>query len=343
MKTTAIAASRLLFPSWPRLTARLPAFVTLMKPRVTLLAVFTAFVALLIAPGHLDPLLGCIAIVAITAGVGAAGVVRRRHRCGDVSHRPTSHSPPQGLAFRGSEVRTHSRLQRSRGSADRDQRPATALLAFAIFFYVVVNTMWFKLHTRHNIVIGGAAGALPPVTGWASANAEIGLEPLILFLIIFLWAPPHSWALPLNHSDEYARADVPMVPVVAGRAATTRQILVYSIAPAPISVLPRVLGFAGPLHGVTAIVCGALLVVLAWQLDQAPKVDRKAAQRLFAFSIALLFPLFAALLIGSIANRGSSPPAWRAASACSEPGQAKVFRSVFKIACNSTSASADEA
>ena len=143
---------------------------------------------------------------------------------------------------------------------------AAALLAFAIFFYVVVYTMWLKRSTPQNIVIGGAAGALPPVIGWAAAGGEIALEPFVLFLIVFLWTPPHFWALSLNRTDEYARAGVPMLPVVAGRAETTRQILIYSILLFPISLLPWALGFAGAIYGATAAVCGATFVALALRL-----------------------------------------------------------------------------
>ena len=125
-----------------------------------------------------------------------------------------------------------------------------------ILFYVVVYTVWLKRRTPQNIVIGGAAGALPPVIGWAAATGSIGLEPLVLFLMIFLWTPPHFWALSLNRTDEYARAGVPMLPVVAGRSATTRQILVYSVLLVPTSLLPWALGFAGSLYGATAALCG---------------------------------------------------------------------------------------
>jgi protoheme IX farnesyltransferase len=142
---------------------------------------------------------------------------------------------------------------------------AAALLAFTIFFYVVVYTVWLKRYTPQNIVIGGAAGALPPVIGWAAATGNIGLEPLVLFLIIFLWTPPHFWALSLNRADEYSRAGIPMLPVVAGRAATTRQILIYTVLLLPVSLLPWALGFAGAIYGAAAAICGALLVALAWQ------------------------------------------------------------------------------
>jgi protoheme IX farnesyltransferase len=347
MKTTAIATSRPLFPSWLRLTARLPDFVTLMKPRVMLLAVFTALVGLMIAPGHHDPLLGSVAIVAIAAGAGAAGVLNMWYDADiDAMMSRTAWRPiPRGKISRPEALVFGLILACSAVAilATVANVRAAALLAFAIFFYAVVYTICLKRSTPQNIVIGGAAGALPPVIGWASATGEVGLEPLILFLIIFLWTPPHFWALSLNRSDEYARAGVPMLPVVAGRAATTRQILIYSALLAPISVLPWLLGFAGPIYGATAVVCGGIFVALALQLDRSSKADRKAAHRLFAFSIAYLFLLFAALLIGSISNRGSSTPSWRAASAWLEPAQAEAFPRAIQTACNSTSASADEA
>jgi heme o synthase len=208
---------------------------------------------------------------------------------------------------------------------------AAALLAFTIFFYAAVYTMWLKRRTPQNIVIGGAAGALPPVIGWTAATGEIGLEPLILFLIVFLWTPPHFWALSLTRADEYACAGVPMLPVVAGRAATTRQILIYSVLLIPISVLPWLLGFAGPIYGVIAAACGALLVALALQLDRSSKTDRKAAHRLFAFSIAYLFLLFAALLTGSIVNRGSlASTAWT----YSAPAQVESLASSVRTGCS---------
>ena len=148
---------------------------------------------------------------------------------------------------------------------------AAALLAFAIFFYVAVYTMWLKRQTPQNIVIGGAAGALPPVIGWTAATGQIGIEPLVLFLIIFLWTPPHFWALSLNRAEEYARAGIPMLPVVAGRAATKRQIVVYSALLVPISLLPLALGFAGTIYGATAAVGGALLIVLAFRLRRSQR------------------------------------------------------------------------
>jgi protoheme IX farnesyltransferase len=193
---------------------------------------------------------------------------------------------------------------------------AAALLAFTIFFYVVVYTVWLKRRTRQNIVIGGAAGALPPVIGWTAATGEIALEPLVLFLIVFLWTPPHFWALALNRADEYARAGVPMLPVVAGRSETTRQMLVHSVLLVPISLLPWALGFAGIIYGVAASVGGAIFVVLALQLDSSTSADRRAPHRLFAFSILYLFVLFAALLAGNGSNRWSSTLSAPAAPTC---------------------------
>src|ERR1700752_967348 len=181
---------------------------------------------------------------------------------------------------------------------------AAALLAFTIFFYVVVYTMWLKRRTPQNIVVGGAAGALPPVIGWTAATGDVGLEPLILFLIVFLWTPPHFWALSLNRADEYARAGVPMLPIVAGRAATTRQILVYSLLLVPVSMLPWALGFAGAIYGAVVAVSGTILVALAVQLRRSREADGRAAHRLFAFSVLYLFVLFAALL-ASNGNRWS--------------------------------------
>jgi len=173
---------------------------------------------------------------------------------------------------------------------------AAALLAFTIFFYVVVYTIWLKRCTPQNIVIGGAAGAFPPVIGWAATTGSIGIEPFILFLIIFLWTPPHFWALSLNRAGEYARAGIPMLPVVAGRTETKRQILNYSVLLVPISALPWALGFAGTIYGATAGICGAAMILLALQLRRSGDADKSPAHRLFAFSILYLFVLFAVLL-----------------------------------------------
>ena len=165
---------------------------------------------------------------------------------------------------------------------------AAGLLAFTIFFYVVVYTMWLKRWTPQNIVIGGAAGAFPPMIGWAAATGAIGLESILLFLIIFFWTPPHFWALSLLRADEYARAGVPMLPVVAGADETRRQILIYSLVLAPIGASPWLLGYAGLAYGVVAIVGGALMVALSLAAVARRRPSR-TAKRLFAFSILYLF------------------------------------------------------
>jgi len=183
----------------------------------------------------------------------------------------------------------------------------------AIFFYIAVCTAWLKRSTPRTIVIGGAAGALPPVIGWAAATGELGPKPLILFLIIFLWTPPHFWALSLNRSENYCRAGIPMLPVVAALPATTRQILIYSALLVPTSMLPWALGFAGTIYGVAAAIGGAVLVVLALRLRRASDADRRPAHRLFAFSIVYLFALFAALLVSNGGDRWSTMPAATAA------------------------------
>ncbi len=182
---------------------------------------------------------------------------------------------------------------------------AAALLAFTIFFYVVIYTMWLKRSTPQNIVIGGAAGAFPPVIGWAAATGSIGIEPVLLFLIIFFWTPPHFWALSLLRTADYARARVPMLPVVSGPEATKRQILAYSVLLVPVGVSPWLLGYAGAAYGVTALIAGVAMAALAWRVrtaDQGAGAER-AARQLFAFSILYLFALFAVRLLESVFAR----------------------------------------
>jgi heme o synthase len=301
MKTTAIPLLRLRLASRSGLATRLPHFLTLMKPRVMMLAVFTALVGLASAPRGLDTLHTFVAVLAITAGAGAAGVLNMWYDADiDALMTRTAMRPiPRGKVSQVEAFVFGLLLAVSAVLllALATNLTAAALLSGAILFYVAVYTAWLKRATRQNIVIGGAAGALPPVIGWAAATGEIGLEPLALFLIIFLWTPPHFWALALNRTDDYARAGVPMLPVVAGRAATTRQILIYSGLLALASELPWMLGFAGAIYGVIVAICGALFLLLALQLNRSIGADRRAAHRLFVFSIFYLFVLFAALLI----------------------------------------------
>jgi heme o synthase len=276
-------------------------FVALTKPRVMMLAVFTALVGLSSAPVRLDPLTTVAAVLAIAAGAGAAGALNMWYDADiDAIMSRTAMRPiPRGKVSRF-EALVFGLVLGGFAVAVlglATNLTAAALLAGTILFYVVVYTAWLKRVTRQNIVIGGAAGALPPVIGWAAATGDVGLEPLALFLIIFLWTPPHFWALALNRTDDYARAGVPMLPVVAGRAATTRQILIYSGLLALASELPWVLGFAGTAYGAIAAICGAAFLLIAFQLNRNIGADRRTAHRLFVFSICYLFVLFAELLV----------------------------------------------
>jgi heme o synthase len=278
-------------------------YVALMKPRVMSLVVFTALVGLMIAPGGIDLSGGAIALLCIAAGAGAAAAlnmwydadidavmartVRRPIPSGRVSR-------PEALVF-GLTLGMCAIL----ALGVLLNVAAAALLAFTIFFYVAVYTMWLKRRTPQNIVIGGAAGALPPVIGWVAVTGNVGLEPLVLFLIIFLWTPPHFWALSLNLAGEYARAGVPMLPVVAGRAETKRQILLYSVVLVPTSLLPWVLGFAGSIYGAVAAMLGATMILLSWQVRRSGEMERRPARRLFVFSMLYLVVLFGVLLMNA--------------------------------------------
>ena len=279
-----------------------------------MLAVFTALVGLSSAPNRLDPLSTLAAVLAIAAGAGAAGVLNMWYDADiDAVMSRTSMRPiPRGKVSRFEALILGLLL----GGfavvvlALATNVTAAALLAGTILFYIVVYTAWLKRTTRQNIVIGGAAGALPPVIGWAAATGAVGLEPLTLFLIIFLWTPPHFWALALNRADDYGRVGIPMLPVIAGRAATTRQILIYSGLLVLASELPWLLGFAGAIYGAIVAICGACFLLLAFRLGKSIGPDRRAAQRLFLFSIFYLYALFAALLIdhggGSFSSMRSS-------------------------------------
>jgi heme o synthase len=346
MEIIAIPVRRLKLPAQSRISARLPDFITLMKPRVMVLAVFTAVVGLMIAPGRLDPLLGTTAILAIAAGAGAAGVLNMWYDADiDALMTRTATRPiPRNKVSRREALAFGLTLGTSAVALLAFVLNVTAatLLASAILFYVVIYTVWLKRSTSQNIVIGGIAGALPPVIGWAAATGGIALEPFILFLIIFLWTPPHFWALSLNRADEYARAGIPMLPVVAGRTATTRQILIYSILLLPISMLPCAVGFADLVFGTTAVTCGAILVALAFQLHRSKGTDRRAAQRLFAFSILYLFVLFAALLLSNIGNRWSSTLLVHTESDFTSCSHAETPAGPLGNVCNSISLNVDE-
>jgi heme o synthase len=286
-------------------------FFALMKPRVMALAIFTAFVGMLAAPGVINPAVAIAATLAIALGAGAAGVLNMWYDM-DVdavmsrtSERPIPSgrvAPADALNF-GLLLATLSvmMLEMLVGWL------AASLLAFTIFFYVVVYTMWLKRSTPQNIVIGGAAGALPPVIGWAAATNSLGVESLVLFMITFLWTPPHFWALALFKVGDYAKAGIPMMPNVAGERSTRRQIFAYSLVLAPVGLLPWTFGFATSFYGIVSAALGAGFIWHAWKLLGSPSGDKSSAKALFAYSILYLFAIFAVLLVDTLVTRATSP------------------------------------
>jgi len=280
-------------------------YLELMKPRVMSLVVFTALVGLVVAPGHIHPVIGLTALICIAVGAGAAGALNMWYdadidaRMSRTAGRPIPSGrlrPGEVLAFgltlAGFSIVVLGLLVNV---------VAAVLLALTIGFYVVVYTMWLKRLTPQNIVIGGAAGALPPIIGWAAVTGGVSLEPIVLFLIIFLWTPPHFWALALYRKDDYARAGVPMLPVVAGDDATRRQILKYTLILVPFGVAPWLLGYAGAAYAIAALVAGAIMIALAFRI-RAEKQGYTASKQMFAFSILYLFLLFAVLLADRISG-----------------------------------------
>jgi heme o synthase len=275
-------------------------YFELMKPRVMSLVVFTALVGLVLAPVPMHPVMAFTALLCIAVGAGAAGVLNMWYdadidaRMGRTAGRPIPRcrvTPGEAAGF-GFTLAVFSVV--SLGLLVNVL--AGALLAFTIFFYVVIYTIWLKRSTPQNIVIGGAAGALPPVIGWAAATGSVSVEPLILFLIIFLWTPPHFWALSLYRADDYARAGVPMLPVVVGATETRRQILLYTLVLTPIGIAPWLLGYVGAVYGITAVLAGAAMIALAIRVRGETR-GHTASKQLFGFSILYLFLLFAMLLV----------------------------------------------
>jgi heme o synthase len=278
-------------------------YIALMKPRVMSLVVFTALVGLMVAPEQLHPVLGFAALLCIAVGAGAAGALNMWFDA-DVDalmSRTRSRPIPAGRVLPREALGFGMTL--AVGSVAVlglvANWLAAGLLAFTIFFYVAIYTAWLKRSTPQNIVIGGAAGAFPPMIGWAAATGGIGIESVLMFLIIFFWTPPHFWALSLWRSQDYARAGIPMLPVVAGAVETRRQILIYSLVLAPIGAAPWLVGEAGLIYGVTALVAGAMMGRLALQLRRLgdTAAGDRTAKKLFGFSILYLFLLFAVLLI----------------------------------------------
>ena len=288
----------------PRISeAEVGDYVALLKPRVMSLVVFTALVGLVIAPGHVHPVLAITSLLCIAVGAGASGALNMALE-GDLDARMTrtANRPIPRGRITASEAMAFGVILAFFSVLTLGilvNWYAGGLLAFTIFFYVVVYTMWLKRWTAQNIVIGGAAGSLPPVVAWVAATGSLSVEPLLLFLIIFFWTPPHFWALALFRSDDYARAGVPMLPVVAGPDATRLQVLLYTLVLVAVAVSPWPLGYFDAIYGVTSLVLGGGMLALAIQLycSRARAVSLRAARKLIAFSILYLFALFASLLV----------------------------------------------
>lgn len=281
-------------------------WLALLKPRVMSLVVFTGLVGIIVAPGALHPVLAATAILCIAVAAGAAGAINMWFdRDIDAVMRRTARRPipagrirPEAALTFGIVLALASVLLMGLAV----NLPAAAVLAGSIGFYVFVYTMWLKRRTPQNIVIGGAAGAFPPVIGWAAVTGQVSLEALVMFAIIFAWTPPHFWALSLYASGDYQRAGVPMLPVVAGARETRRQIWLYSLVLVPLGLLPTLLGMAGLAYGAAALVLGAFFLEAMWRVrrdaqDEAGRslTNDAPARAAFRFSIIYLFMLFAAL------------------------------------------------
>ena len=277
---------------------RIGDFVALLKPRVMSLVVFTAIAGLVVAPGALHPVLAAIAVLCIAVGAGAAGAINMWYdRDIDAMMARTSARPlPAGRMTPGDALGFGAVLAVGSVSvmALAVNWTAAALLALTIAFYVFVYTIWLKRRTPQNIVIGGAAGAFPPMIGWAAVTGDVGLGAISLFALIFMWTPPHFWALSLYKSGDYAAAGIPMLPVVAGSDETKRQIVLYALLLVPVSLVPSFLGVTGIVYAAVAAAMSLAFLILTWRLWRAK--DEASAPRLFGFSILYLFVLFATMI-----------------------------------------------
>lgn len=289
--------------AWSGVSTATPAdFFELLKPRVMSLVVFTALTGIVVAPGHINPLMAGIALLAIAVGAGGSGALNMVYDADvDAQMARTRRRPipenrvgaPEALAF-GITLSVLSVMVLTLVA----NALSGALLAGTILFYAVVYTMWLKRATPQNIVIGGAAGALPPTIGYAVVTGSVTFDSLLLFAIIFLWTPPHFWALALIKSEEYAEVGIPMMPNVKGPSRTRLEILLYTLVLAPLGCLPWVTGLGGPFYGIVAAATGAIMLALAWRVYRTREgaAADTAARHLFAFSILYLLLLFAALL-----------------------------------------------
>ena len=274
-------------------------YIELLKPRVMSLVVFTGLAGLVLAPGHIHPLIGAVAVLCIAVGAGASGAINMWYdRDIDAVMTRTANRPiPSGrvgadeaLGF-GGTLAVLSTLVMGVGV----NWTAAALLALTILFYIVVYTMGLKRRTPQNIVIGGAAGAFPPMIGWAAVTGDVAVPSILLFLLIFLWTPPHFWALALFRNGDYTRAGVPMMPVVAGPRSTKRQMLVYTLVLLPVAASPYFVGIAGPVYLAASSLLGLMFVGCAVRVLLS--TDDGPAKKMFGFSILYLVLLFA-LMIG---------------------------------------------
>jgi protoheme IX farnesyltransferase len=288
---------------------RVEDYLALLKPRVMSLVVFCALVGILVAPGTINPFIGFIAIVCIAIGAGASGALNMWYDADidRIMSRTQNRPIPAGRATPGDALALG--LVLSAFSVMlltlATNWVAGGFLAFTIFFYAVIYTMWLKRSTPQNIVIGGAAGAFPPMVGWAAVTGTVTWESFALFLIIFLWTPPHFWALALYKQGDYGAAGVPMMPNVAGEKSTKRQIFAYTLALAIAAFLPNILGFSSWIYGIVALATGAGFLWFAVKLLVSPDgADMKrAARNLFTYSLSYLFVLFLALLVDNFALR----------------------------------------
>ena len=288
-------------------------YVAILKPRVMSLVVFTGLVGLVMAPGHLHPVLAGVAVLCIAVGAGAAGAINMWYeRDIDAVMRRTALRPlPAGRMLPGEALGFGVVL--AVGSvlvmALATNWVAAGLLALTIGFYVFVYTIWLKRRTPQNIVIGGAAGAFPPLIGWAAVDGSLGWGAIALFAIIFFWTPPHFWALSLYRADDYAKAGVPMLPVVAGPRETKRQMLLYTLVLWPVSAAPWLLGMAGAVYGISALGLSALFT--ASSIRVLRDAGERSARQMFAFSLLYLLLIFSLLLVDRSNAGWPGRGAWR--------------------------------
>ena len=284
-------------------------FFELLKPRVMSLVVFTAFAGLVLAPGDINPVIGFISILCIAVGAGASGALNMWYDADidAVMSRTAKRPIPDGRVQPGEALAFGLTLSFFSVAILGlvVNWFAAGLLAFTIFFYAVVYTMWLKRSTPQNIVIGGASGSFPPMIGWACVTGGVSMESIVLFLIIFLWTPAHFWALALFKMRDYGAVGVPMMPNVAGEASTKVQIFVYTVLTAVIAVVPALAGWSGIAYGIFAAVLGAIFLLCSIAVWRMPDGDEKMvpAKKMFAWSIFYLFAIFMALMVDSAVPR----------------------------------------